>query len=169
MKNKLSVRGALALALLAGSAMITTTATAAEAPAKPAQIRVQTGEGLTVLAARINQFTRMTTKSAGMVGILIRAQTADAYRVEVFRLLASGDPHTMSPKNFTLADSFQLASNSSASRPLSGGLNIEVNIPTNAAADLDIGEDDTAGCCVYCDNGVEICGTKVRSSCGNCG
>lgn len=169
MTNMTRTRWALTLILLTSAAASPAETQAAEPQPRPAQIRVHTPEGDTWLATGLHHFVRFGSKPSGAYAIYLHEQEGGIFRVDLFRAVASSAPGSLPAANYKLVDTFNLPANASAVRQLSPDIRIDVAIPVGGVREIEISEDDTAGCCVYCDNGVEICGTKVRSSCGNCG
>jgi hypothetical protein len=117
---------------------------------------------------RFGRIAAFTTPGGQTMGVQLQKQAGSVHRLDILRAVADAQLRSLARPDYVLVESFQLGQGASLARTVSQGVDLEVSLPVNAAKEIEIDEDDTAGCCVTCSNGVVICGTKVRSSCGSC-
>jgi hypothetical protein len=144
---------------------------ASEVHAEPdlrSQVMVRMDGAETRFQMRFGRIAAFTTPAGQTLGVQLQKQAGSVQRLDILRAVADAQPRSLARPDYVLVESFQLAEGASLARTVSQGVDLEVSLPINAAKEIEIDETDTAGCCVTCSNGVVICGTKVRSSCGNC-
>jgi hypothetical protein len=154
----------LGLFLVTGPAV---SAVHAEAVSRP-QVVVHVDGAQTRFLMRFGSIAALTTPAGETLGIQLQKQAGEVHRVDILRAVSDAHPRTLARPDYVLVESIQLREGAAVARTVSQGVDLEVSLPVNAANDVEVDEGDTAGCCVTCSNGVVICGSRVRSSCGNC-
>jgi hypothetical protein len=137
-------------------------------PNLPSQVMVRVEGAETRFQVPFGRMAAFTTPGGQTMGVQLQKQAGGIHRVEILRAVASAQLRSLARPDYVLVESFQLGEGAALARTVGPGVDLEVSLPVNAGKEIEIDENETAGCCVTCSNGVEICGSRVRSSCGNC-
>lgn len=165
-RHAMTTAAGLALGVAVGSTVVAGSAAAAKS-GQALSIRIRNAKGDATATVPLTQFTHVTFEKGQSVGL--RATLNDGtgdIEVMVSRATTTRPPEALHQADFSPSQRLVLRSGAPASLSLAQG--VTISLAGAAVAGLDSAAGDCT-CCVTCDNGVTICGCKVRSSCGNCG